>query len=98
MAKQTPIVVLDILCAHKGHDKEKISIEDDSPGKRAKLAEHVANLLKDGFQVLLADGRKISGYDATANEWVIKGDKKQSDTRVPAKGKPATAVAPVTGG
>lgn len=97
MAKQA-LVVLDIPCAHKGHDKQKITIDDDSPQKRAKLAEHVANLLRDGFQVLLSDGRKVTSYDPATNEWVIASAKKAPPEKVPAKGKPATAVAPVTGG
>jgi hypothetical protein len=92
----TPLAQIDILSAHKGHDKKSITIEEDSPKKRAKLAEHVVKLLKDGFLVCLADGRKVTGYDAPTNSWIIIAEKKEA--KVPAQGNKANAVAPVAGG
>lgn len=97
------LVQLDILSVFKGHEKERLYIEDDDPAKRKQLAEKITGLIRDGFQVLLGDGTKVTGYDADTNEWLVpsgsrKNAKKKIWDRVSALGQPANAIAPVTGG
>jgi hypothetical protein len=102
-ATKQALVQLDILSVLKGHDKERLYIEDDDPKKRKQIAAKITALIKDGFQVLLADGTKVVGYDADTNEWLVpsggrKNSKKKIWDRVSALGQPANAIAPVTGG
>ena len=94
--KKVVIAQLDILNSYKGHDPEVITINDDDPARRAKLAQKVTALIRDGFLVALADGQKIKGYDPKTNEWLVGAHK--SLLRVHAKDKSATAVGPSAGG
>jgi hypothetical protein len=93
------IAQLDILSASKGHDKEVIQIKDDDPEKRKKLSQRILALVKDGFQVFLADGSRVKGYDPESNEWLVApGPKSKEMRRTPAENQVATAVAPASGG
>ena len=97
------LVQLDVLSTLKGHDKEAIVIKDDNPKKRKALADKIVALIKDGYSILLADGRRVRGYDAEANEWlVVSSDRRKAKrgiwNRLSAIGKSATAVAPAAGG
>lgn len=101
--KRSVLAQLDVLNTLKGHDKEKISIEDNDPRKRKALAKKIVDLIRDGFAVILADGQRVRGYDADANEWLVASSdraksKKNVWDRISAIGKPANAIAPRTGG
>ena len=96
------LVQLDILSSLAGHEKGKITIDDD-PAKRRQLAEKVTGLIKDGFSVFLATGERVRGYDPESNDWLVASStranaKKGLLERVAAIGRPATAVAPIAGG
>jgi hypothetical protein len=98
------VAQLDILSTHMGHEKETITINDDDPKRRKLLAKRIDSLIKDGFIILLSDGRSVRGYDAKTNDWlVLSTDRKEAKkgVTVPAnaeKSGPANAVAPVAGG
>jgi hypothetical protein len=98
------VVQLHILSTHMGHEKETITINDDDPERRKLLAKRIDTLIKDGFSILLSDGRSVRGYDAKTNDWLVlsanrKEAKKGITVRANAeKSGPANAVAPVAGG
>ena len=77
MSKKSVVAELHILNSLKGHAKETITIKDDNPKKRAKLAEKITELIKDGYAIMLPDGRQIKGYDAEANEWLVPAEGKK---------------------
>lgn len=92
--KKRILVQLDMLSSQHG-DKSRIITEgDDSPEKRAELAEQIIKLIRSGHFVSLSDGSKVVGYNAETNEWII-GQKKEL---LAAEGKPASALSPVVGG
>ena len=88
------IVKLDILSSQHGDDSRIITEGDDTPLKRAELAEQIIKLIRSGHFVSLSDGSKVIGYNAATNEWIIDGVKEG----VAAAEKPATALSPVAGG
>lgn len=96
---ETVIAQLDILSSLAGHEKGKITIDDD-PSKRKLLAEKVTSMIKDGFAVFLSSGERVRGYDPESNDWLVASSdrQKKEPARIPAVGKPATAVAPIAGG
>ena len=98
-SSKTIIAQLDILSSLAGHEKGKITIDDD-PSKRTLLAEKVAGLIRDGFAVFLSSGERVRGYDAASNDWLVaSSDRQQKEpARMPAVNRPATAVAPIAGG
>lgn len=97
--------VLDCMSVFKGHTNV-ITINDDDPTERPKLAEHVSKMLKDGFSIVVktADGEShnVSGYDATTNEWIVKPKNKTAKPstlkRVAAAASKAMGIAPRAGG
>ncbi len=96
------LVQLDVLSTLAGHEKGKIIIDDD-PAKRKFLAEKVTSLIRDGFSVLLNSGERVRGYDADTNDWLVASTdhlkaKKGFFERISALGRPANAIAPITGG
>jgi hypothetical protein len=95
---------LHILNTHRGHKRAKESITiESSVNDRKTLANKVKALLRDGYTIM-ADGRRIVGYDPKTNEWITKAvrkpteKKKKKMERIPAKGTTANAVAPISGG
>jgi hypothetical protein len=100
MGKKRAVVELHILNTVRGHKKEVVTIEDDNPENRAKLAEKITALIKDGFVIKLSDGTAVKGYDPASNEWLVPaaGKKKGLWDRVKGVGASANAVAPVAGG
>ncbi|MFZ2763469.1 MAG: hypothetical protein WAX80_00290 [Minisyncoccia bacterium] len=68
------MIQIDVLSTFRGH--LPIYVEDPTDGaQRVKLAEHVTSMMKDGYDLFLIDEdritRRISGYDAESNEWVL---------------------------
>ena len=55
-------------------------VEDSKPEDRAKLAETVTRLLKEGHTIFIVCGdeltNRITGYDAATNEWLCETGKK----------------------
>ena len=75
-AGKSRAITLDVLSTFKGH--KPIYVEDpDNDAERAKLAEQVQRMMKEGFDLFLIDQdritRRIKDYDATANEWILFG-------------------------
>jgi hypothetical protein len=83
-------------------------IEDVNPKERAKLAETIMNLLKEGHALFLIQGeetRRIKGYDQESNEWLVLAEPheskiaKRGKARIPIdRSSRVTAVAPIAGG
>lgn len=92
----TVVVQLDVLSVVAGHASDIITISNDSPERRQTLSNSVLAMIKDGFVVMLNDGRKVLGYDPVTNEWVL--GPKTSSARVDASAEPATVIAPLAGG
>jgi hypothetical protein len=98
----TVLVQLDILSSLAGHEKGKITVDDD-PSKRKQLAEKVTGMIKDGFAVFLSSGERVRGYDPESNDWLVASSTRAVAKtgildRIAAVGRPATAVAPIAGG
>lgn len=75
-AGKSRTITLDVLSTFKGH--KPIYVEDpDNDAERAKLAEQVQRMMKEGFDLFLIDQdritRRIKEYDAAANEWILFG-------------------------
>ena len=97
---------LDALSTFRGH-KPIIRIEDPSDeAARKKLAEHVTGMLKEGLDIFLVSGEEVTGrvkgYDPEKHQWVLYEKsgrpRKSAETRVPAEGTKAAAVARTAGG
>jgi hypothetical protein len=97
--KQAEVLVqLDVLGARQGHQSETIQVNDDKPERRAELAKHLEKLIKGGFAVMLSDGTKVVGYDASSNSWLVRAVDQKMPEKVSAQGNPATATPLPTGG
>lgn len=87
------MIELEIMSVVSGHST--MHIEDVEPKKRVELAKTVGTLLKGGHIVFLIQGeesRRIKGYDAETNEWILlstphKKPKTGTEQDVPATGK-----------
>lgn len=80
-------------------------IEDSKPEDRAKLAETVQRLMKEGHTIFIVSGdeltTRVTGYDAAANEWIGKAVKKGKKTviqRIKAAATKAVRVPRSAGG
>jgi hypothetical protein len=77
-------ITLEILSTFRGH-KIGIFVEDtDDLAERAKLAEKVNLMIKDGYDVFLVDKDRITfrikEYDAKENEWVVYATRVETPT------------------
>lgn len=78
-----------------------ITIDDNDPDKRAELAKHVEELIREGYAVFVQDGDstfKVMGYDAEENAWILVKRKGKQKETVKAAGTVATTVPPRAGG
>ncbi|MBI3956883.1 MAG: hypothetical protein HY340_02735 [Candidatus Kerfeldbacteria bacterium] len=79
------MIEFEVLSAIRGHTT--MYIEDVDPAKRTELATTVTNLLNEGHVIFLIQGeetRRIQGYDADANEWLVLAtpSERKAETRM----------------
>ncbi len=78
-----------------------ITIDDNDPDKRAELAKHVVELIKQGYAIFVKDGDstfKVRGYDAEKNAWIFVKNKGKKKETTKAAGTVAITVPPRAGG
>ncbi len=94
------MIELEIPSAVQGH--ATITIEETNPAERAKLAEQVTKMIREGHLVFvrLPDGetRRVQGYDPQMNTWILHRSVDPKSGSFPAADTTASVVAQSAGG